>query len=47
MHLKREKPAIVVILPWNIKDEVLSQLAYAREWGARFIVAQPQVAFVE
>jgi 2-polyprenyl-3-methyl-5-hydroxy-6-metoxy-1,4-benzoquinol methylase len=47
MHLKREKPTIIVILPWNIKTEVLSQLAYAREWGARFIVAQPQVAFVE
>jgi len=47
MHLKREKPTIIVILPWNIKAEVLSQLAYAREWGARFIVAQPQVAFVE
>jgi len=47
MHLKREKPAVIVILPWNIKAEVLSQLAYAREWGARFVVAQPQVAFVE
>jgi SAM-dependent methyltransferase len=47
MHLKREKPTIIVILPWNIKAEVLSQLAYSREWGARFIVAQPQVAFVE
>lgn len=45
--LRRERPGVIVILPWNIKDEVLSQLAYAREWGARFVVAQPRVAFVE
>lgn len=46
-RLVSEKPSIIVILPWNIKDEVLAQLEYAREWGARFVVAQPQVSFVE
>ena len=46
-RLRADKPAIIVILPWNIRTEVLNQLAYAREWGAKFVVAQPQVSFVE
>ena len=46
-RLRSEKPDVIVILPWNIKKEVLGQLAYAREWGARFVVAQPQVSYVE
>lgn len=46
-RLRIDKPAIIVILPWNISTEVLTQLAYTREWGAKFVVAQPQVSFVE
>jgi len=46
-RLRVDKPAIIVILPWNIRTEVLAQLAYTREWGAKFVVAQPQVSFVE
>lgn len=37
------KPDIIVILPWNIKDEIVVQLRYAREWGAKFVVAIPEV----
>ena len=36
-------PDIVLILPWNIADEVTSQLAYIREWGGKFAVAVPLV----
>ena len=45
-HLKQHQPDVIVILPWNIKSEVLTQLSYAKGWGARFVVAQPEVAFV-
>ena len=45
-HLKQHQPDVIVILPWNIKSEVLTQLSYAKAWGARFVVAQPEVAFV-
>ena len=45
-HLKQHQPDVIIILPWNIKSEVLAQLSYAKEWGARFVVAQPEVAFV-
>ena len=40
-HLQASKPDFVVILPWNIQDEVADQLAYIRQWGAKFVVVQP------
>jgi hypothetical protein len=33
----------VLILPWNIKDEIISQLSYVEDWGGRFIVPIPEV----
>jgi SAM-dependent methyltransferase len=41
--LDQDKPDYILILPWNLKDEIVAQLAHAREWGARFIVPIPQV----
>lgn len=38
------KPDIVLILPWNIKNEVTQQLAFIREWGGQFAVAVPTVS---
>jgi SAM-dependent methyltransferase len=42
-HLKRNKPDYILILPWNIKVEVIEQLAYAQDWGAKFVVAVPNL----
>ena len=42
-QLKREKPDYVLILPWNLKAEVMSQLSYVRDWGGQFVCAIPQV----
>ena len=39
--LHREKPDYVVILPWNLKEEISLQLAAIREWGGRFVTAVP------
>jgi SAM-dependent methyltransferase len=39
--LREKRPAYVLILPWNLRDEVMSQLAYIREWGGRFVTAIP------
>src|SRR5690606_2059150 len=33
-HLKAHKPDFILILPWNIKDEILDQLQYVRSWNA-------------
>jgi hypothetical protein len=30
-----------LILPWNLKDEIMEQLAYIREWGGRFVAPIP------
>lgn len=40
-HLKQSKPDFVIIFPWNIKEEVMSQLSYIREWGGKFVIAIP------
>lgn len=40
-HLKADRPDLVLILPWNLRTEVMNQLAYIREWGGKFVVAVP------
>jgi len=37
------KPDFVLILPWNLKDEIMAQLAAVRDWGARFVVPIPRL----
>jgi SAM-dependent methyltransferase len=41
--IRKEKPDYILILPWNIKDEITEQLSYVKEWGAGFITAIPEV----
>ena len=38
-----EKPDYIVILPWNLKEEISKQLFYIREWGGKFVVAVPEL----
>jgi C-methyltransferase C-terminal domain/Putative zinc binding domain/Methyltransferase domain len=40
--IDEERPDYIVILPWNLRDEIVRQLAHVREWGARFIVLIPE-----
>jgi SAM-dependent methyltransferase len=40
-HLKREKPDFVIITAWNLKDEIMEQLDYIREWGGKFVLTVP------
>src|ERR1700723_207004 len=42
-RIRETKPDYVVILPWNLKDEIMEQLGYIREWGGRFVVPIPKV----
>lgn len=42
--IKETRPDFVLILPWNIQEEIIAQLAYVREWGARFVVPIPEAA---
>jgi len=40
------KPDYVLMLPWNLKDEITSRLAHIRDWVAKFVVPIPQVSVV-
>ncbi|MDA3897933.1 MAG: class I SAM-dependent methyltransferase [Desulfobacteraceae bacterium] len=46
-RLHELKPDFVFILPWNIKEEIMDQLAYVRKWNSRFIVAVPTLDVLE
>ena len=46
-RLKETRPDYVLILPWTIKDEVMSQIAYIREWGGRFVVPIPTLQVLD
>ena len=37
------KPDYIIIFPWNLKTEIAEQLAYTKEWGAKFVVAIPEL----
>ena len=41
--LKKLKPDYIVIFPWNLKTEIMQQLLYISEWGARFVTAVPEL----
>ena len=41
------RPDYILILPWNIKDEIVQQLAGAADWGGRFVAAIPEVRVLE
>jgi SAM-dependent methyltransferase len=41
--LKETKPDYVLILPWNLRAEIMEQVAYIRAWGGRFVVPIPEV----
>jgi SAM-dependent methyltransferase len=45
-QLRSERPDDIVILPWNLRDEVMQQLAYVRVWGGRFVTAVPELRCV-
>lgn len=42
-HIRETRPDYVLILPWNLKDEIMDQLAYIRAWGGRFVTPIPEV----
>src|SRR2546421_4540284 len=42
-ELRAARPDYVFILPWNLKDEIIGQLSFARDWGGKFIVPIPEV----
>ncbi len=46
-QIRKTRPDYILVMPWNIKDEIMAQVAYAREWGGRFIVPLPAVRVID
>jgi SAM-dependent methyltransferase len=44
--IRETRPDYVMILPWNLKAEIMEQIAYIRDWGGRFVVPIPEVTVV-
>ena len=42
-RVKTDKPDYVMILAWNLKDEVMAQMAFIRDWGGKFVVPIPKI----
>ena len=46
-HIRETRPDYLLILPWNLRQEIMGQMADVREWGCRFVVAIPEVTVYE
>lgn len=45
-RLDEVRPDVILIMPWNLRDEIAAQLAYSRSWGARLVVAIPRLEVI-
>ena len=43
-RLREDRPDFVLILPWNLREEITAQLSYIREWGGRFVTFVPSLS---
>jgi len=41
-RIRDTRPDYILILPWNIKDEIMSQMNHVRAWGGKFVVPIPE-----
>jgi SAM-dependent methyltransferase len=46
-QIEKTRPDFILILPWNLKDEIVASMSHVRQWGARFVVPIPEVEVLE
>jgi 2-polyprenyl-3-methyl-5-hydroxy-6-metoxy-1,4-benzoquinol methylase len=44
--LRKTRPDYVLILPWNLREEIVEQIAEIRQWGGRFVIPVPKVEII-
>lgn len=44
--IKERRPEFILILPWNLRKEIVEDLHYVRDWGAKFVLALPQLEVI-
>jgi SAM-dependent methyltransferase len=45
--LRETRPDVVLILPWNLREEIMQQHAYVRDWGGRFAARAPELKLLD
>ena len=45
--IKETKPDFILVLPWNLQDEILNELNYVKSWGCQFIIPIPEVKVLQ
>jgi hypothetical protein len=46
-RIRESRPDYVLILPWNLKTEIMEQISYIRAWGGRFVIPIPEVKVLD
>jgi hypothetical protein len=46
-RIAQDRPDYVLVLPWNLREEISAQLAYVRDWGGRLVFPIPSLEIVE
>ncbi len=46
-RIKLNKPDYILILPWNIKEEIINQLDYIKGWGGKFVISIPSLRIIK
>jgi SAM-dependent methyltransferase len=42
-EIRRTRPDTIFVLPWNLREEIIEEMSFVREWGGRFLVRSPQL----
>jgi len=45
-YLKETKPDYTIILPWNLKEEIVQQLSYVKDWDGKFVIPIPSLQII-
>jgi hypothetical protein len=45
-NIKKDKPDLIIIFPWNLSKEIIQNLNYVRRWNCKFIVAVPKIKYL-
>jgi len=45
-EISKTKPDYIIIIPWNLKEEIMETLSYTKEWGAKFMILIPEIEVV-
>ena len=45
-EIKKDKPDFILILPWNIKEEIMKDISFIHDWNGKFVIPIPKVMII-